>query len=278
MKRILIVIAAIMFMSFYAVVSHTQSEKKAIEMLDSILKRDGYVAFNQYEEYINGTYVGLLIMHKDSTYISRRHINGDTSIQYDNRWELREDTLIFFEDNTEAFLDNEGEMMPDSDLCLYLKDSDRYTGYPFGRLFIREYEIGHTLEWRNMVALEVKKDSIGLYLRPNDYCHSGYTKVLFRHVHIPLSYKDNFIPYYFGQYLPDIMNSPFQMVRFPHLTHRYGLDVDSLRKAYKNALNVQPSDYPYECVYDSAGGIFQLNPPKNINSKKQKYEEPERDE
>lgn len=273
-----------MFMSFYAIVCHTQSDKKAIEMLDSILKRDGYVAFNQYEEQveIGGTTVSLFVMKKDGSYISKRPMVYDTCMQYANKWEIRNDTLILFEDNTMSFLDKNDNLRPDSDLFYYRWDYDRYIQYSisFGRLFTRNYEVGHSFEWRNMVTLEVKTDSIGLYLKPVNYGYSQNYKIeiLFRHVSMPLSYLDNFRPYFSIGNTP-IKDSPFQMVRFPYLTYKYGLDVDSLRKAYNEVFKSHSGKYSTEYIMgiDSLDQLFHICPPKDINSKKQKYEELMRD-
>lgn len=158
------------------------------------------------------------------------------------------DTLVLSEDNSEYFVDNNQQPLTDSELCSnkYLSDTNMYVGKQFGRIFPREYEKGHTTQWRNRLCCIIGEDFIGIFLKPVDYTYEHMPSIaitdLGRYVSTPYSYIDGFIPYiYTGPY--KLFNSPFQMVRFPHLINRYGLDTDSLYKDYKKAVKFYPIEY-----------------------------------
>ncbi len=215
--------------------------------LDSIIHSAGYAAFNLYSNVFNGvgcvTTVGLLVLKKDGSYICKRLSVDDTNYVYENVWTMSGDTLILHEVNNEYFVDNNQQPLTDSELCSGLSSTDTsiYSGKQFGRIVPREYEKGHTTQWRNRLCCIIGEDSIGIFIKPVDYTH-GHSTDLGRHVSIPYSYIDGFIPYiYTGPY--ELFNSPFQMVRFPHLINRYGIDTDSLYKDYKKAVEFYPIEY-----------------------------------
>ena len=213
--------------------------------LDSVIRSAGYAAFNLYSYVFNGigcvTTVGLLVLEKDGSYICKRSSVEDTNYVYENVWAMSGDTLILLEDNYEYFVDNNQRPLADSELCESLSDTNTYSGKDFGRIVPREYEKGHTTQWRNRLCCIIGKDSIGIFIKPVDYTHGPSTD-LGRHISIPYSYIDGFIPYiYTGPY--KLFNSPFQMVRFPHLINRYGIDTDSLYKDYKKAVKFYPIEY-----------------------------------
>lgn len=213
--------------------------------LDSVIRSTGYAAFNLYSNVFNGiecvTTVGLLVLRTDSSYICKRSSVEDTNYVYENVWAMSGDTLVLSEDNSEYFVDSNRRPLTDSELCESLSDTNTYSGKDFGRIVPREYEKGHTTQWRNRLYCIIGKDSIGIFIKPVDYTHGPSTD-LGRHVSIPYSYIYGFIPYiYTGPY--KLFNSPFQMVRFPHLINRYGIDTDSLYKDYKKAVKFYPIEY-----------------------------------
>lgn len=213
--------------------------------LDSIIRSAGYAAFNLYSVIFDrigcAATVGLLVLKKDGSYICKRSSVEDTNYVYENVWAMSEDTLVLSEDNSEYFVDSNRRPLTDSELCMSLSGTNTYSGKDFGRIVPREYEKGHTTQWRNMLRCIIGKDSIGIFIKPVDYTHGASTD-LGRHVSIPYSYIDGFIPYiYTGAY--KLFNSPFQMVRFPHLINQYGIDTDSLYKDYKKALKFYPIEY-----------------------------------
>ncbi len=213
--------------------------------LDSIIRSAGYAAFNLYSYVFNGvgcvTTVGLLALKKDGSYICKRSSVDDTNYVYENVWAMSGDILILFEDNSEYFVDSNRRPFTDSELCESISDTNTYSGKSFGRIVPREYEKGHTAQWRNRLCCFVGEDSIGIFIKPVDYTH-GTSTDLGRYVSIPYSYIDGFIPYtYTGPY--KLFNSPFQMVRFPHLINRYGIDRDSLYRDYIKAVKSYPIEY-----------------------------------
>lgn len=213
--------------------------------LDSVIRSTGYAAFNLYSNVFNGvgcvTTVGLLVLEKDGSYICKRSSVEDTNYVYENVWAISGDTLVLSEDNSEYFVDSNRRPLTDSELCESLSDTNTYSGKDFGRIVPREYEKGHTTQWRNRLCCIIGKDSIGIFIKPVDYTHGPSTD-LGRHVSIPYSYIDGFIPYiYTGPY--KLFNSQFQMVRFPHLINRYGIDTDSLYKDYKKVVKFYPIEY-----------------------------------
>ncbi len=221
--------------------------------LDSIIRSTGYAAFNLYSYVFNGigcvTTVGLLVLRDDSSYICKRSSVDDTNYVYENIWAMSGDTLILLEDNHEYFVDNNQRPLTDSELFSneFLSDTNNmYSGKPFGRIVPREYEKGHTTQWRNRLCCIIGEDTIGIFIKPIDYTNSSSNAItdLGRHISIPYSYIDGFIPYiYTGPY--KLFNSPFQMVRFPHLINQYGIDKDSLYKDYKKAVKFYPIEYEH---------------------------------
>ncbi len=166
--------------------------------LDSIIRSTGYAAFNLYSNVFNGigcvTTVGLLVLKKDGSYICKRSSVEDTNYVYENVWAMSGDTLVLSEDNSEYFADSNRRPLTDSELCESLSDTNTYSGKDFGRIVPREYEKGHTTQWRNRLCCIIGKDSIGIFIKPVDYTH-GPSIDLGRHVSIPYSYIDGFIPY-----------------------------------------------------------------------------------
>ena len=218
--------------------------------LDSIIRSAGYAAFNLYSYVFNGigcvTKVGLLVLRTDSSYICKRSLFEDTNYVYENIWAMSGDTLILLEDNYEYFVDNNQRPLTDSELCSsdFLSDTNMYSGKEFGRIVPREYEKGHATQWRDRLCCIIGEDSIGIFIKPVDYTHGPLNVItdLGRHVSIPYGYIDDFIPYvYTGPY--KLFNSPFQMLRFPHLINRYGIDRDSLYNNYKKAMMFYPVEY-----------------------------------
>ena len=216
--------------------------------LDSIIRSAGYATFNLYSVVFDRigcvTTVGLLVLKKDGSYICKRSSVDDTNYVYEDVWAMSGDTLVLFEDNFEYFVDSNRRPLTDSELCESFSDTNTCSGKPFGRIVPREYEKGHTTQWRNRLCCVIGEDSIGIFIKPVDYTHktSDVITDLGRHVSIPYSYIDGFVPYtYTGPY--KLFNSPFQMVRFPHLINRYGIDKDSLYKDYRKAVKSYPIEY-----------------------------------
>lgn len=250
--RILLLAFLLPILSIFGASSIATMPMSGKAKFDSIILSAGYAAFNLYSIVFNGvgdvTAVGLLVLRKDSTYTCKQSWLNDTNYVYENVWAISGDTLVLSEDNSEYFVGNNQQPLTDSELCSneYLSDTDMYSGKPFGRIVPREYEKGHTTQWRNRLCCIIGEDSIGIFIKPEDYTHGHRPSIdildLGRHVSIPYSYIDGFIPYiYTGPY--KLFNSPFQMVRFPHLINRYGIDKDSLYKDYKKAVKSYPIEY-----------------------------------
>lgn len=243
--RILLLAFLLPMLSIFGALNIKTMPMSGKAKLDSIIRSTGYAAFNLYSYVFNGvgcvTTVGLLVLEKDGSYICKRSSVEDTNYVYENVWAMSGDTLVLSEDNSEYFVDSNRRPLTDSELCESLSDTNTYSGKDFGRIVPREYEKGHTTQWRNRLCCIIGKDSIGIFIKPVDYTHGPSTD-LGRHVSIPYSYIDGFIPYiYTGPY--KLFNSPFQMVRFPHLINRYGIDTDSLYKDYKKAVKFYPIEY-----------------------------------
>ncbi len=116
------------------------------------------------------TSVGLINLDVDSTYIVKSNMSPNG---YKGKWTLSGDTIIFYENNDIFFFTEDGQPKPEIDLVdidsFSFEKPTAWGGQKFGRIFYRDYEQGHTLQWRNELRALIAEDSIGLYFRPLRY-------------------------------------------------------------------------------------------------------------
>ncbi len=230
--NIILLVILLPLLSAFGLSRQSSSRTSTMSIIDSTINATGYATFNFYTKYYGlsrPTTAGLLVLNKDGSFVCKRILTGDTSYCYENRWHIDGDTLILFEDTHKDFVDKDNKLLVDSNLCIDMSpnDTDEYFGMSFGKIFLREYEKGHDLQWRNQVKFIAGKDSIGIFIKPVNYSHSKLPEHLGRQISMPYAYIDSFIPYEYVRPW-NLMNSPMQIVRFPHLLKHYDPSNDSI--------------------------------------------------
>ncbi len=185
------------------------------------------------------TFVGLINLDVDSTYIVKSDMSPNG---YKGRWTLSGDTIIFYENNDIFFFTEDGQPKPEIDLV----DIDSFSfekptirgGQIFGRILMRQYEQGHTLQWRNELRALIAEDSIGLYFRPLRYCFSwdddpfdDYFTCIRVMPDTPTCF-DSFIPYLLQW---DDIRNPHQKIHFPPFEGERGISPAEPVKIYDKA-------------------------------------------